>query len=95
MFPDDKSVHAVLDMAGNAQEWVLDFYSETNHQDLTSMDASRRKNWTGPRRASQPGERVVKGDGPAWAAWFRRGVRMTERSPNIGFRCVLNLPASQ
>ena len=95
MFPDDKSVHAVLDMAGNAQEWVLDFYSETNHQDLTSMDASRRKNWIGPRRASQPGERVVKGDGPAWAAWFRRGVRMTERSPNIGFRCVLNLPASQ
>jgi formylglycine-generating enzyme required for sulfatase activity len=95
MFPDDKSVHAVLDMAGNAQEWVLDFYSETNHQDLRNMDASRRKNWTGPRRASQPGKRVVKGDGPAWAAWFRRGVLMTERSPNIGFRCVLNLPASQ
>jgi hypothetical protein len=95
MFPDDKSVYDVLDMAGNAQEWLLDFYSETNHEDLAIMDASRRTNWAGPRRASQSGERVVKGDGPEWAVWFRRGVRMTERSPNIGFRCVLNLPASQ
>lgn len=95
IFPDDRSVYGVLDMAGNAQEWMLDFYSETNHEDLAIMDSSRRRNWTGPRRASQSGERVVKGDGPAWAAWFRRGVRMTERSPNIGFRCVLNLQASQ
>jgi formylglycine-generating enzyme required for sulfatase activity len=94
MFPDDKSVFGVLDLAGNAQEWMLDFYSETNHADLTVMDPSRRRNWAGPRRASQSGERVVKGDGPAWAAWFRRGVRMTERSSNIGFRCVLNLPSS-
>lgn len=94
-FPDDKSIYEVLDMAGNAQEWLLDFYSETNHEDLAVMDASRRKNWPGPRRASQTGERVVKGDGPNWAAWFRRGVRMTERSPRIGFRCVLNLPDSQ
>lgn len=95
MFPDDKSVYGVLDMAGNAQEWLLDFYSETNHEDLAIMDAARRTDWAGPRRASQTGERVVKGDGPAWAVWFRRGIRMTERSPNIGFRCVLNLPASQ
>ncbi len=95
MFPDDKSVYGVLDMAGNAQEWLLDFYSETNHEDLALMDAARRTNWAGPRRASQTGERVVKGDGPAWAAWFRRGVRMTERSPTMGFRCVLNLPGSQ
>jgi formylglycine-generating enzyme len=95
MFRDDKSVYGVVDMAGNAQEWLLDFYSETNHEELAVMDTSRRRNWTGPRRASQSGERVVKGDGPAWAAWFRRGVRMTERSPNIGFRCVLNLPSPQ
>jgi formylglycine-generating enzyme len=94
IFPDDRSVYGVLDMAGNAQEWMLDFYSETNHEDLAIMDSSRRRNWAGPRRASQSGERVVKGDGPAWAVWFRRGVRMTERNSNIGFRCVLNLPAS-
>ena len=93
-YPDDKSVYGVFDMGGNAQEWLFDFYSETNHEELAIMDASRRKDWSGPRRASQTGERVVKGDGPAWAAWFRRGVRMTERNPNIGFRCVLNLPRS-
>ncbi len=95
IFPDDKSVFGVLDLAGNAQEWLLDFYSESNHEELAVMDASRRRDWAGPRRASQSGERVVKGDGPDWAVWFRRGVRMTERSPHIGFRCVLNLPTSE
>ncbi|NQV27864.1 MAG: SUMF1/EgtB/PvdO family nonheme iron enzyme [Rhodopirellula sp.] len=95
MFPDDRSVFGVLDLAGNAQEWMLDFYSETNHEDLAVMDAGRRRNWAGPRRTSQAGERVVKGDGPSWAAWYRRGRRMTERDPNVGFRCVLNLTATQ
>ena len=93
-FPDDKSVYGVLDMAGNAQEWLLDFYSETNHQNLATTDTAHRTDWSGPRRASQNGERIVKGDGPNWATWFRRGVPMTERSPNIGFRCVLNLPGA-
>lgn len=91
VFPDDRSVFGVLDLAGNAQEWMLDFYDEANHETLALMDPGRRRNWAGPRRASATGERVVKGDGPEWAVWFRRGVRMTERSPNIGFRCVLNL----
>lgn len=94
-FPDDRSVYGVLDMAGNAREWLLDFYSETNHEDIAIMDSERRKDWSGPRRASQSGQRVVKGDGPKWAAWFRRGQRMTDRDPNTGFRCVLNLSSSQ
>ncbi|MDA1161810.1 MAG: formylglycine-generating enzyme family protein [Planctomycetota bacterium] len=92
-FPDDRSVFGVVDMAGNAREWLLDFYSETNHQDLAAMDSGRRTDWSGPRRASESGQRVVKGDGPEWAVWFRRGQRMTERNPNVGFRCVLNLTA--
>lgn len=91
MFPDDRSVYGVFDMAGNAREWLLDFYSETNHEDLGLMEPVRRTNWPGPRRASHSGQRVVKGDGPEWAAWFRRGQLMTERNPNVGFRCVLNL----
>lgn len=91
-FADDRSVFGVLDMAGNAQEWMVDFYDRANHEELAVMDSTRRRNWAGPRRASDTGERVVKGDGPEWAVWFRRGQRMTERNPNIGFRCVLNLP---
>lgn len=91
MFPDDCSVFEVFDLAGNAQEWLLDFYDEANHEALAAMDPGRRRNWTGPRRASATGERVVKGDGPDWAVWFRRGLRMTERNPKVGFRCVLNL----
>jgi formylglycine-generating enzyme len=91
MFLDDRSVYGVFDMAGNAREWLLDFFSETNHEDLGLMEPARRTNWSGPRRASQSGQRVVKGDGPEWAVWFRRGQLMTERNPNVGFRCVLNL----
>ena len=90
-FADDRSIFGVFDMAGNAQEWLLDFYDAANHEELAVMDDARRKNWAGPRRASETGQRVVKGDGPEWAVWFRRGLRMTERNPNVGFRCVLNL----
>lgn len=93
--PDDRSVYGVMDMAGNAREWMVDFFSDRNHQDLAEMDSSRRRDWPGPRRASNTGERVVKGDGPEWAVWFRRGQRMTERNPATGFRCVLNLSPTQ
>lgn len=90
-FHDDRSIYGVFDMAGNAREWMLDFYSKTNHPTLMAIDSDRRADWSGPRRPSSSGERVVKGDGPEWAVWIRRGRSMTDRSPSVGFRCVLNL----
>jgi len=89
--PDDKSLFGVMDMAGNAREWLLDFYGETAFQDLSELDVSRRKDWSGPRHATNTGERVVKGGGTDWEVWTRRGQRMNVRDPKIGFRCVLNL----
>lgn len=93
--PDDMSPFGVMDMAGNAQEWLLDFYSETAMQELSQFDSNRRRDWTGPRRPTRTGERVVKGGHPKWQVWARRGQRMTDRHPQTGFRCVLNLTSSR
>lgn len=89
--PDDRSVFGVMDMAGNAREWLQDFYGETAFQELSQLDFSRRENWTGPRHPTNTGERVVKGGGADWEVWVRRGQRMNDRNPKTGFRCVLNL----
>lgn len=91
--PDDKSPFGVMDMAGNAREWVLDFYGETALQELSLLDLAQRNDWSGPRRATNSGERTVKGGGTNWEVWARRGQRMTVREPKTGFRCVLNLKA--
>ena len=89
------SVFGVMDMAGNAREWLLDFYDETAFQDLSQLDLSRRKDWTGPRHPTNTGERVVKGGGANWEVWVRRGQRMSDRDPKTGFRCVLNLRSAR
>ena len=91
--PDDQSLFGVMDMAGNAREWLLDFYGETALQELSLLDFDRRGDWAGPRRPTITGERVVKGGGADWEVWVRRGQRMTDRDPKTGFRCVLNLTA--
>lgn len=93
--PDDVSPFGVIDMAGNAEEWLLDFYADTAIQELSQYDTDRRRNWTGPRRPTRTGERVVKGGGAEWQVWARRGQRMTDRHPKTGFRCVLNLTAAR
>ena len=93
--PDDVSPFGVMDMAGNAQEWLLDFYSDSALQELAQFDAGRRRDWTGPRRPTTPGERAVKGGHAKWQVWARRGQRMTDRHAQTGFRCVLNLNGSR
>ncbi len=89
-FPDDQSAFGVLDLAGNAREWTLDFYHPEAFAPLVTLSPERRKNWAGPKSTPE-GLRVVKGNGPDWKVWARRGVKMSERDPHIGFRCVLNL----
>lgn len=92
--PDDRSPFGVLDMAGNAREWVGDFFRDDSFSTLSELTLDRRRNWTGPRSPSVAAQRVVKGNGPDWTVYNRDGVRMTERSDRIGFRCVLNLPGA-
>ena len=87
-------IAGAIDMAGNAREWVADFFREDSFQSLLGMSSARRRNYAGPRN-SPMNQRVVKGNGLGWTVHNREGVRMNERVDRIGFRCVVNLgPAS-
>jgi formylglycine-generating enzyme len=90
--PDDRSVFGAFDLAGNAREWTGDFYREDSFKLLKDLAIDRRRNWTGPRSPSKSALRVVKGNGADWSVCRRDGVRANERSKEIGFRCVLNVP---
>ena len=90
-FPSDQSVYGVYDLAGNAREWCSDWYSNTAHRDAAKASGRQQQNWPGPKKASVSGQRVVKGNGPDWSAWQREGRALTERHPDVGFRCVLRV----
>ena len=90
---DDTSIFGVMDMAGNAREWVLDFYRPDAFDALSQLSDERKRNWAGPRTPAESAQRVIKGNGPDWTLWAREGKRMTERVKDVGFRCVLNISA--
>ena len=76
--PDDRSIYGAIDMAGNAREWVADFFREDSFQSLQEMSSDRRRNYAGPRN-SPTNQRVVKGNGPGWTVHNREG-RTDERA---------------
>ena len=86
-FPDGSSPYGALDMAGNAAEWVADWYSADYYEDSPLVDP------TGP----EAGElRVARGG--SWKNPFT-GVRATNRTANfpdvystgVSFRCVVDI----
>lgn len=89
---EDRSVFGVYDLAGNALEWTADLYQDDAFKSLAQVPFERRRNWTGPKTSSGASLRVVKGGDDQWFVFARRGVRMTDKHPQIGFRVVLNLP---
>lgn len=93
-FPTDQSGYGIFDLAGNAREWCSDFYAETAHEEAASAKSRTLRNWAGPKKGVS-GQRVVKGNGPDWSAWHREGRAMTERHPDVGFRCVLRVKVPQ
>jgi len=90
-FPTDQSQFGIFDLAGNAREWCNDFYAETAHRDAAAARPKLLRNWAGPKKGSSVGLRVVKGNGPDWAAWHRQGRVMNDRHPDVGFRGILRI----
>lgn len=87
-YPNGVSPFGLLDMAGNAREWVQDWFSDTYYSESTE------ENPTGPRRGDM---RVLRGGGPSadgitTVADFRTTARASD-SPFVagetyGFRCA-------
>lgn len=90
-FRADRSVYGVMDMAGNASEWVDDFYRSDTYREAAE-EGSIVRNPTGPRRPEQANMKVVRGNGPGWKVWHRSSASMRSPGPQIGFRCVVRLP---
>lgn len=93
-FPDGQSGYGALDMAGNAWEWVSDWYSSEFYAN-SPKDAP-----TGPDSADM---RVLRGGGfkpieddPTGLAQYRATARLARppdtTDPAFGFRCARSLP---
>ncbi|MBN1230934.1 MAG: SUMF1/EgtB/PvdO family nonheme iron enzyme [Anaerolineales bacterium] len=84
--PAGASPFGVLDMAGNALEWVSDWYSEDYYETAPAT------NPTGPETGKSG---VVRGGGEFDYYWYdvrtttRVHSRLTWRDINLGFRCAL------
>ena len=85
-YPNGASPYGALDMAGNAWEWVADWYSETYYA------SSPTSNPLGPKSGQ---ERVLKG-----GSWLDNSIRVRSSNRNharpddacvnCGFRCAVS-----
>lgn len=103
-FPKGKTGYGVLDMAGNAAEWVADWYEATQYQKACGLgpppsdgkpaqgDCKTVKDPKGPE--TDTGGKVVRGG--SWSSngdYLVRATARTSLEPNVsndatGFRCA-------
>src|SRR5262249_47041591 len=84
--PEDVSPYGVFDLAGNAAEWVRDWYDPAYYarlRDKTTLDPS------GPPTKREGIHRTVKGTSKDWLMFTRQGMDSDRRLPYLGFRCSL------
>lgn len=79
--------YGTYDMAGNAAEWVADYFSNEGYRDLP-LDSPERKVPDGADH-----RRVIRGGSwldlaPAGHPYARSAAKPSTRSPLIGFRCA-------
>ncbi|ACY17437.1 formylglycine-generating enzyme family protein [Haliangium ochraceum] len=86
-----ESPYGAFDMAGNAAEWVQDFYADEGYEDLPRFNPLRSM----PSEKNH-GVRVVRGG--SWMdpgffgrTYYRRWANERARSERIGFRCARDL----
>ena len=89
-FPDGATPQGVLDMAGNASEWVADFWgdSDENGYGYSSLSA------VDPRGPITGVYHVTRGGSfESAAAWLRSAARsghILPRTATVGFRCAVD-----
>jgi formylglycine-generating enzyme required for sulfatase activity len=85
--PAGASPYGALDLAGNVQEWVADFYSSTDYAAGPARDPG------GPNRGNSG--HSVRGGGYRYDAWhLRSAVRLWDPgapADDLGFRCARSL----
>lgn len=95
-YPSGASVYGMLNMAGNAAEWVSDWYIATYYTQL-AQSATVVLNPKGPVAGT---EKVVRGGSWDAVPFFSRSVHRQSRTPSdqtswIGFRCAADNNPSQ
>jgi formylglycine-generating enzyme required for sulfatase activity len=86
-FSEDISPYGAFDMAGNAMEWVRDWYDPKYFE---KMRGKIVENPTGPLSHSfRSIQRVVKGGSRNWIVSARQGLDVDRRLSYLSFRCSL------
>lgn len=86
--PTDLTKTGLYDMAGNAREWTVDWYSASAY---AASNGQVVRDSRGPKRPNKQAERVVKGSRDGWHLWVRGRANLRKSSADIGFRCVLRI----
>ena len=87
-FPDGVSPFGIMDMAGNAEEWVQDWYS-FNYYRQTDGAQDPPGPLEGQKRVIKGGSYNADRHHIRVAARFYGKPR--DKSPNLGFRCARSL----
>lgn len=90
-FRSDVSPFGIYDLAGNVREWCEDWWAEDAYSREREGGEQTVRNPTGPKSASIEHHRALRGGAADWSMWQRGHLGMSERKPDVGFRCVLNV----
>jgi formylglycine-generating enzyme required for sulfatase activity len=92
-FPDGATPEGILNLGGNAAEWVADFWGDVDD----AGNGYPRKSQVNPKGPSQGVFRVIRGggyvDGPHFLRGAARRMLVLGRASFVGFRCAWDGPS--